>query len=148
LDNYGTFCTPVPLLYLQPNQRFIEPGPIPLFQIQNQGCYLHSGRVWIGHSLGSLLEGNVQIYAQNADGSRITCIGEVYLHKHTGAYAHNDYFDFAHLAKITPMPLDVGDLIWCKRDVHNISLHAFNCFDLEIRINVSWPSAWTPFSLQ
>jgi len=142
MDVHGTFNSSIPLLTLRSGQRHIDSTPIPLFQIQDRGCYLHSGRVWIGHDKNSILEGNVQIYVQNIYGDRITCLGEVYLHKHTGIYAANDYFDLTHLAKISPMWLDVGDWIWCKRDVKNIALFQFNCFDIEARINVSWELGW------
>ena len=142
MDLFGTFCSSVPLVTLAADERFIDKAPIQLFTIEDQGCNLHSGRVWIGHDKDSLLEGNVQVYARSRVGDRVTCLGEVYLHKHTGAYAANDYFDLTHLAKISPMWLDVGDLIWCQRDVHNVGKSKCNCFDLEIRLNVSWNLGW------
>lgn len=125
--------------------RVRDQKPQILFEFDSS-TIVESGRVWIGHAKGSTLEGNVQVYAQGPNG--VTCWGESYLHKHTAAYFADDYKEFWHLALAGPIRLDPGDFIWAQRDVHNISSKRFNMFDIEVRINVSWPSAWMPFSLE
>jgi hypothetical protein len=98
---------------------------------------LISGRMWVGHDKGSQLEGNVQVFADTREGP--FCLGDLYLHKHTAAYAANDYFPLLDLAEVAPLKLMPGDELRVVRDVHNITQNAFwtiNAWDCEIRLNV------------
>ena len=141
MEPRGTFCNNLPYFSLDPDVRVRDQKPQVLFTVEQNSCILKSGRVWIGHDKGSILEGNVQVYAQSRDGAWITCLGEAYLHKHTPVYAANDYFEYWHLA-LDPIQLDPGDVIWAQRDVHNISTRPYNMFDIEARVNVLWNFGW------
>ena len=98
---------------------------------------LISGRIWVGHDKGSEVEGNVQIFADTREGP--FSLGDLYLHKHTGVYAANDYYPLVDLAQVSPLKLLPGDELRIVRDIHNITpgyWSTINAWDVELRLNV------------
>jgi hypothetical protein len=125
----------LPYFTLEPDQTVREWA---VWKILTPGRLI-SGRIWVGHDRGSELEGNVQVYVDRSDGP--ICLGDLYLHKHTGIYHANDYYWLKDLAKISPVRVVPGDEIRIVRDVHNITPSDFwnpttiNCWDIEVRLN-------------
>jgi hypothetical protein len=102
---------------------------------------LYWGQLWFGYEMGALLEGNVYVYLNRANGESIY-LGGFYLHKHTPWQTRQDFIKLEALRDLGPLQMDVGDAIQVDRDIKNIDSRWFartvNAWDCELLMIVEY----------